>query len=189
MEPKRRFLHHYPLLIALLLAIALRAVILAAGAVPFNSDEAVVALMARHTLQGEWPAFVYGQSYMGSLDATLLAAAFFLLGQSVIVILVVQTALFLGTIATTYALGLRIYGVRWVAAAAAVLLALPTVLVSTYTTATLGGYGETLLLGNLALLLGHAVLTDRRSDWQLPASGSRRNRLDRTAFPMVSPAK
>ena len=145
---------------------ALRAVILAQDAVPFNSDEAVVALMARHILQGEWPVFFYGQSYMGSLDATLIAAAFALLGQSVLVIRLVQTILFLGIVATTYALGFRLLGDRRAAAAAALLTALPTVLVSTYTTATLGGYGEVLLLGNLILLCGHAVITDRPEDWR-----------------------
>jgi hypothetical protein len=36
---------------------------------PFNSDEAIVGLMARHMLQGERPLFFYGQAYLGSLDA------------------------------------------------------------------------------------------------------------------------
>ena len=151
---------------ALALALTLRLVILVTNAVPFNADEAVVALMARHTLQGDWPIFFYGQSYMGSLDATLIAAAFALLGQSVLVIRLVQTILFLGIVATTYTLGIRIYDDRWTAGAAALLIALPTVLMSTYTTATLGGYGEILLLGNLILLSGHAVLTDRPADWR-----------------------
>jgi hypothetical protein len=132
--------------------------------VPFNSDEAVVALMARHTLQGEWSIFFYGQSYMGSLDATLIAAAFALLGESVLVVRLAQTVLFIGVVITTYLLAVRFYGDRWTAGAAAMLVALPTVLVSTYTTATLGGYGEILLLGNIVLLLGHAVVTDRPHD-------------------------
>ena len=41
-------------------AIALKAVLLALDIVPFNADEAVVALMARHILQGERPWFFYG---------------------------------------------------------------------------------------------------------------------------------
>ncbi len=148
-------------------ALALRLVILATDSVPFNSDEAVVALMARHTLHGQWPIFFYGQSYMGSLDATLIAAAFALLGQSVLVIRLVQSVLFLGIVITTYLLGIRILDDRWKAGTAALLIALPTVLVSTYTTATLGGYGEVLLLGNLVLLLGHAAMTDRTDDWRV----------------------
>jgi 4-amino-4-deoxy-L-arabinose transferase-like glycosyltransferase len=110
--------------------------------------------------------FFYGQSYMGSLDATLIAAAFALFGQSVLVIRLVQTALFLALVATTYPLGIRILHDRWQAGAGMLLIALPTVLMSTYSTATLGGYGEILLLGNVMLLLGHTLATDRPNDWR-----------------------
>ncbi len=137
---------------ALAAAIALKAALLALDTVPFNADEAVVALMARHILQGERPAFFYGQAYLGSLDAWLIAGAFLLFGQTVLAIRLVQGALYLGTLATTYLLGLKIFSERWTATAAAWLLALPTVLVTLYTTATLGGYGETLLIGNVLLL-------------------------------------
>lgn len=152
--------------IAVVAALALRLVVLATDSVPFNSDEAVVALMARHTLQGEWPTFFYGQSYMGSLDAALIAAAFATLGQSVLVIRLVQSALFLGIVITSYLVGVRILDDRWKAGTAALLVAVPAVLTSTYTTATLGGYGEILLLGNLVLLTGHAAVTDRAHDWR-----------------------
>ncbi len=59
--------------LAALLAIGLKAALLAADVFPFNADESVVALMARHILQGARPAFFYGQAYMGSLDAVLVA--------------------------------------------------------------------------------------------------------------------
>lgn len=142
-----------PLGASLLLAAALKVALLIAGVVPFNADEAVVALMARHILQGERPVFFYGQAYMGSLDAWLIAGAFRLLGESVAAVRVVQSALYLGTVSTAYLLARRIYPRLWVAGAAVLFLALPTVLVSLYTTATLGGYGEMLLIGNLILLL------------------------------------
>ncbi|MBI5291764.1 MAG: hypothetical protein HY872_07805 [Chloroflexi bacterium] len=140
------------LFVALAVAAALKAALLAMNVVPFNADEAVVALMARHILQGERPVFFYGQAYLGSLDAWLIAGAFALFGPSVAAARVVQSLLYLGTIATTYALGLKIFADRWAATAAALLLAIPTVLVTLYTTATLGGYGETLLIGNGLLL-------------------------------------
>jgi 4-amino-4-deoxy-L-arabinose transferase-like glycosyltransferase len=154
------------LLLGLVLGLGLRVIILTTDAVPFNSDEAVVALMARHTLQGDWPSFFYGQSYMGSLDATLIAAAFAVLGESVLVIRLVQTALFLGIAATTYIIGMRFFNCHWRAGVSLLLIAIPSVLMSTYTTATLGGYGEILLLGNLVLLTAHAVATDRPDDWR-----------------------
>ncbi len=64
-----------------------------------------MALMARHILQGEHPIFFYGQAYMGSLDAYLVAAGFALLGQQVWVIRLVQVLLYLGTLFTTFLLG------------------------------------------------------------------------------------
>jgi 4-amino-4-deoxy-L-arabinose transferase-like glycosyltransferase len=138
--------------VALTLAAGLKVAILALDVVPFNADEAVVALMARHILQGERPVFFYGQAYLGSLDAWLIAGAFLLFGQNVLAIRIVQSILYLGTVVTAYLLGLKIFADRWTATAAALLLALPTVLVTLYTTATLGGYGETLLIGNVLLL-------------------------------------
>lgn len=128
-----------------------------AGVVPFNSDEAVVALMARHILQGERPVFFYGQAYMGSLDAFLVAGGFALFGQQVGVIRLVQGLLYLGVLWTTYLLGARLLGSRRVGSLAAWLLAIPPVVMTLYTTASLGGYGEALLLGNLLLLEGFAL--------------------------------
>lgn len=142
-----------PVLGVLLVAALLKGALLYANVIPFNADEAVVGLMARHILQGERPIFFYGQAYLGSLDAWLIAGAFALFGPSVLAIRLVQAALYLGTIFTTYLLGLKIYSSRWIAGTAAMLLAIPTVLVTLYTTATLGGYGEVLLLGNILFLL------------------------------------
>ena len=42
------------------------------------------------------------------------------------------------------------------------LLAIPNVIVSLYTTVSLGGYGEGLLIGNLILLLGIRILDDMK---------------------------
>lgn len=166
MNCDQRQAYHTCAIAAVAAAVVLRLVILACNSVPFDSDEAVVGLMARHMLQGEWPAFFYGQSYMGSLDASLIAVAFAILGESVLAIRVVQSILFLGIVISTYLLGIRLLANLWKAFAAALLVAVPTVLLTTYTTASLGGYGEVLLLGNAALLLGHAVLTDRSADWR-----------------------
>ena len=121
---------------------------------PFNSDEAVIALMARHILHGARPIFFYGQAYMGSLDAFLVAAGFSLWGEQVWVIRLIQGLLYLGTLATTAWLGRVVAGSWQVGVLAAWLLAIPTVNITLYTTASLGGYGEALLLGNLILLVG-----------------------------------
>ncbi len=149
---------------------------LANDAFPFNSDEAITGLMARHILQGESPAFFYGQVYMGSLDAYLTAGLFHLFGDSFLLIRILQIFLFTCTIITTGWLGMKITRSREAALAAALLIAFPAVNVTLYTTVSLGGYGEALVLSNGAFLCAvhlHSGDTEakiaRRMDWLLLA--------------------
>ncbi len=141
--------------LALILGIGIgwKVILLGLDVVPFNADEAIVGLMARHILQGELPIFFYGQSYMGSLDAFLVAAGFLLLGEAVWVIRLVQLILFAGLLITTAWLGRVAFGNWRAGLLAAALLAIPTTNVSFYTTVSLGGYGEAVLIGNLLLIL------------------------------------
>jgi 4-amino-4-deoxy-L-arabinose transferase-like glycosyltransferase len=125
---------------------------------PFNADEAVVALMARHILQGKFPVFFYGQAYMGSLDAFLVAGGFALFGEHVWVIRLVQGLLYLGVMITTVWLGRRVFDSWRTGILSLILLAIPTVNVTLYTTVSLGGYGEAMLLGNLILLCGLLIV-------------------------------
>jgi 4-amino-4-deoxy-L-arabinose transferase-like glycosyltransferase len=155
------------LIVALVGAIALRIVLLAVDAVPFNADEAVVALMARHILQGERPLFFYGQAYMGSLDAYLVAAAFRMVGERVLAIRLIQVILFAAVLATSYPIVLRLTGMRRTAVLVALLLAFPPVLLTLYTTASLGGYGEAMLACNLLLWWGHRLGTQDAQRWGL----------------------
>ncbi|MCJ7709080.1 MAG: glycosyltransferase family 39 protein, partial [Anaerolineales bacterium] len=152
-------------------SLVLKAALLAADVFPFNSDEAVVALMARHILAGDRPAFFYGQAYMGSLDAGLVALGFALFGQHVIVIRVIQALLYAGTVATTVALAARLLGTKAAGVMAGLLVAIPAVNVTLYTTASLGGYGEALLIGNLLLLLGLKIADSPRVRWPYLAWG------------------
>lgn len=124
---------------------------------PFNSDEAIVALMARHILQGELPIFFYGQAYMGSLDAFLTAAGFSLFGEQVAVIRGVQILLYIGILLTTFWLSILIFRSQRAALFSVFLLTIPTVNMTLYTTVSLGGYGEALLIGNLIVCIGLVV--------------------------------
>ncbi len=135
------------------IAVGLKAVLLAMNAFPFNADEAIVGLMARHILDGRWPTFFYGQGYMGSLDASLVALAMVVVGKQVFAIRIVQVLLYAGTVATTMVLGWKIFHSRWAGWAAGLIMAIPAVNVTLYTTVSLGGYGEALLIGNLLLIL------------------------------------
>jgi 4-amino-4-deoxy-L-arabinose transferase-like glycosyltransferase len=147
----------------------LKAWLLWRDVVPFNADEAVVALMARHILQGERPLFFYGQAYMGSLDAWLVAVGFALLGHHVWVIRLVQMLLYLGTLITTAVLGEAAYNSRTVGILAAWLMAIPAVNITLYTTASLGGYGEALLLGNVILILALRIVKMMQRQEAVPA--------------------
>jgi len=144
---------HWGLGLALLLALGGKLALLGAQAFPFNADEAVVALMARHILQGERPLFFYGQAYMGSLDAFLTAVLFALFGPHVWVIRALEALLFAGTITVWYFFCEEAFDSLTVARIAVLLLAVPPVLVTLYTTVSIGGYGEALLLGSLSMLL------------------------------------
>lgn len=150
----------------LALALLMRVLLLVSGAVSFHSDEAVVALMARHILHGERPVFFYGQAYMGSLDPWLVAFGFSLLGETVQTIRLVQSALYLGVVAASYGAAFVLSGRVGVAVIAGLTLAVPNVLVALYTTATLGGYNETLLLGALIVLLGFPIRRGGAGLWR-----------------------
>ncbi len=147
-----------------LLAVVYKLVLLAFNAVPFNGDEAIVALMARHILQGERPAFFYGQAYLGATDAWLAAASFAIFGESVLAVRIVHILLFAGVVLTTYLLARRYVRDEWGARAAMLWMALPPTMLTLYTTATLGGYTETLLFGNILLLLADGLVN--RASWR-----------------------
>ncbi|MCX8062629.1 MAG: hypothetical protein N3D16_08605 [Anaerolineales bacterium] len=153
------------------IAAVLKTVLLVLDRFPFNADEAIVALMARHILlNGERPIFFYGQAYMGSLDAFLVAGGFALFGFQVWVIRAIQTVLYLLIILSTLALTPLLFSSshahgRWYSG---LLLAVPTVNVTLYTTVSLGGYGEALLIGNLILYLGLKLLRSMESGVDSP---------------------
>lgn len=149
---------------SLLIAAALKLALLWTESVPFNSDEAIIGLMARHILQGERPIFFYGQAYMGSLDAWLVSSAFAVFGESILAIRLVQLVLYLAFILTAWMIAKRVFPDPRIANLVAILAAIPPLLITTYTTATLGGYGETLVLGNIILLFGYEVAKGRWCD-------------------------
>jgi hypothetical protein len=128
--------------IPVILAAIVKLFIWSPDVTPFNADEAIVALMARHINQGQLPAFFYGQYYMGSLDAILTAVIFRYIGESIAAIRFLQSFLYLGTVLTTVLLAFRIFRSYRYAMLTGLIVAVPPVNVSLYTTVSLGGYGE-----------------------------------------------
>ncbi len=156
---RARLAVYLPLLILALTAVW-RLIVLASSTVTFHSDEAIVGLMASHINQGKAiPVFFYGQPYMGSLDPLLIAGMFRLTGDSVLGIRLVQALVYLGFVGTLMLLARRLSSDRWTTAVVGLLAALPPLMVTLYTTISLGGYGEILILGNLLLLVGTDLIT------------------------------
>ncbi len=153
------------------LSLAFKGLLIATEQFPLHGDEAVVLLMARHILQGERPVYFYGQAYMGSLDAYLIALGFALLGEATWVARLVQSLLYAAVLVGTAVWGQRHWGAR-AAFLTGLLLAFPPLTVTLYTTSTRGGYNEALLLGTLGLLWATRQAPRGRSPWRAFLDGA-----------------
>lgn len=136
-----------------LLFLIYRVILLALNSFPFNSDEAVVGLMAKHILDGNRPLFFYGQSYMGSLDAFIVAGFFKIFGETVGLIRIVQSILFFITVVTIYYFVIIAFRDHLIAFLSAIFLIFAPVNLILYSSVSLGGYGEAMLIGSLVFLL------------------------------------
>lgn len=117
-----------------------------------NSDEATMGLMALHLLHGQWATFYWGQEYMGSLEAVLAVPFLLLFGTTAVALRLATMLVGLAFIATVYLLAARLYN-RSVALLSAALLAFGPPFFVVLSMRTLGGYAETMLFGNLMVLL------------------------------------
>lgn len=73
-------LNAWPLWLCLILAIGARGWLIIHTHGVIDGDEALVGIQAQHILQGERPIYFYHQSYMGSLEAYLVALSSFISG-------------------------------------------------------------------------------------------------------------
>jgi len=120
---------------AFVVAAGLRLLSMPMMRMPFESDEAILLLMARHILEGERPLFFYGEAYGGSTDSYLVAIFFRLFGDTVAVGRMVQSLECLVGMAFTYLLARRLMpDARLGPLAALWLMAIPPLLMSTWAT-------------------------------------------------------
>lgn len=133
---------------------------LSINAFPFNSDEAIVGLMAKHIIDGENFIYFYGQSYMSSLDSYLVALGFLLFGEEVWVIRFVQLIIYGLVIVFSYLFVNLSFRNNKIAFISALFLVFPAVNVVLYTTASLGGYGEALLFGVISFYIAAIIAKD-----------------------------
>ncbi|MFI6071877.1 glycosyltransferase family 39 protein [Actinoplanes sp. NPDC051343] len=114
--------------------------------------------MAMHIAEGrDFPNFMYGQTYMGSVESYLAAAVFRVFGPSLVALRVPMVLLFLVFLLVMYVLARRLYGTG-VALVSIGLLALGSRELYGYELVTEGAIPETLLAGAILLLLGHRLL-------------------------------
>ncbi|MDY0146226.1 MAG: hypothetical protein RBS84_09610 [Kiritimatiellia bacterium] len=139
------------LLLVLLVAVSLRLTLAWKAHAP-TLDTAVVGQMALDILDGERPLFFAGQSYLGALEAYLLALVFLVLPAGRVTMTLVTIGFALAWIIVTYYFFRRRHG-PWAALAAALVPAIPGWSGAWYTTVPYGGYPETYFFGTLLLLL------------------------------------
>lgn len=161
------------------LAVILRIVLLALSMPETNSDEGTVGLEAMHiAFRGEHPIFLYGQDYMGVLEAYIAAFFFHLFGVSVFTLRIGMISMFTFFLISMYFLTNLLYTKK---------LALLTLALLSFGAASdvliqelraVGGAIETLLFGSLVLLLAswlaltsRQTLTPRTPRWRLVAFG------------------
>jgi hypothetical protein len=140
-------------LLIILLASALRILILQRGWPVLDSDEATTGLMALHILKyGEHPLVFYGQDYVGTIQAYLAAFFFTLLGPSVFALRLGLVLLFALFLASTYLLTSLLYSKK-AALLALCVLSLGSPEIFFRELEANGGYGEIIFFGSLLLLL------------------------------------
>src|SRR5579859_5646852 len=72
-----------PLWICLLVALLTRVWLIVHTHGVMDGDEATVGIQAEHILRGEFPVYYYGQSYLGNIQAYVIAFIFLFTGPSV----------------------------------------------------------------------------------------------------------
>ena len=134
-NPNRFILHIF---LVFLISVVICWIFILLNKGPFNSDEAIVGLMANYILKGENPTFFYGQAYMGSLDGYIVAGFFALLGNSITAIRISQSILFVLFMVASYYLAYLLFKSRKAALTTIIILGGSPVNFFLYTTVTLG---------------------------------------------------
>jgi hypothetical protein len=108
--------------------------------------------MAKHILKGEFPVFFYGQPYMGSMEAFILALFFWILGASARTMALGMTFISTLGIISAYFLGKELKDKK-LGLYSMLIYAIPPAYIFWHGLSAFGGYPETLLFGNILLTL------------------------------------
>src|SRR5256714_6680445 len=163
-----------PLWLCLLAALLIRVWLVYHTHGVIDGDEAIVGIQAEHILRGEHPYYYYGQPYMGSLEAYLMAILFAIAGSSVWMLRAEPILLSLGVVWLTWKLAgiladaaqLPPFAQQMFKTIAALFAAFSPLYDTVLELRSLGGYIETFVL-MLCLLIAAYQLTRR---WQAGAA-------------------
>ncbi|MEO8054196.1 MAG: hypothetical protein ABI768_03525 [Acidobacteriota bacterium] len=140
----------------------------ASARIPASADQAVVALMARHVLEGRGhPVFYWGSTYGGTLEPHLLAPVFALFGPTPEAFRAFYVALWAAFWVGTAAFAARLFG-RRAGLLAAAYLAIPPFFLPYKLLTSDGAYASVALLALVVLWL--AVEADARLEAGRPAA-------------------
>lgn len=150
-----------PLWLCLLIALMLRVWLVIHTHGVIDGDEALLGIQAEHILHGEVPIYFYGQAYMGSLEAYLVALLFAITGPSVWTLRTEPMLLSLVVVCLTWKLAgalartaqLPAYAQQIFMTIAACLAAIPPLYDTVVEMRLLGGYIETFVLMLLLLVM------------------------------------
>lgn len=141
------------LLIICVVFFLIRAVLLSQGTSFLDGDEAVVALMGKKILEGkDFPVYFWGQGYMGSFEAYIVAFSCFIFGITDFAVKIVPTIFWYLSIPFFYQVWRRLFSVR-VSFAASLLLVVPGVFLFEWLAKARGGYSEIVFLSAVILWL------------------------------------
>jgi hypothetical protein len=167
-----------PLFLAIALSLLARIVLLIRTHALIDGDEALVGIQAQRILQGARPVYFYGQAYMGSLEAYLVAGVFAIFGSSSWALRAVPIALSIPLVYLTWRLALALLPrdartTPLLAGLAALAAAVPPIYDAVAQMRAWGGQIEIYII-TLALLLASVELADRMRACAAPVELARR---------------
>ena len=141
------------LLALVVVAVAIRFILIRNNWPVTDSDEATIDLMALHiAFRGEHPIFFYGQDYMGAFEAYLGAPLFRLFGASVFTMRLALLPLYVIFLLCMYFITSLLY-TKKLALFTTLLLSLGSSDIITHQLMAIGGYPEIMAFGGLIFLI------------------------------------
>ncbi len=144
-----------------LLGIALRVIYLITP--DLDSDQAIVGLMARHILDGEFPIFYWGENYEGPVESYFASIIFFLFGSSRLTLSLSPFVFSLIFILLVYRLAKEMFNEKVALMAMLIVCASPPYLIW-YSILAKGNYMQNLVFGTLLLLMTYRFIAKENDE-------------------------